>query len=424
MPLAAPAERASARPQRGGERGGRVLQHGNGTEEGAGDDRHDEREEDNRAIDRDFAQTRKMRRRNRRQHMEAAVGEAEAEHAAERAERQALRHQLARDASRSRADRRADRQLLLARIGAHEQQVRDVRAGDEQHHADRAHQHPEDAPDIADEILLQRTQRRTKMRVVEHLDAESGERGEGLDGDGNEPRHVGGGAVDRGAWREARQRLIAEVAKKRLAPVEPKRQERRRVGVEESKRLREHADHFVGPAVDEDAPADGRRIAAESRSPVSVCENHRLRAAGRIVDAREYAAEQRFDTQDWQDAVSDVERRDLFGLGQARDAVGVAAPQSHVLKALRLFTVDEVEERRRPGALDIHARRSVIHRDELVRTRVRQRLQQYAVDDAEDGAVGADADAERQNDDAREHREPDQSAQYVLKLHGSRYAAR
>src|SRR6185503_5373857 len=41
---------------------------------------------------------------------------------------------------------------------------------------------------------------------------------------------------------------------------------------------------------------------------------------------------------------------------------------------------------------------------ETLRIRVRQRLQQQRIDDAEDRGVGADADRERGNDDEGQHR--------------------
>jgi hypothetical protein len=55
-----------------------------------------------------------------------------------------------------RAERRADRQLAAARDAAGEQQVRDVRAGDEQHERDRALQDEQRATAAVDGELVQR----------------------------------------------------------------------------------------------------------------------------------------------------------------------------------------------------------------------------------------------------------------------------
>ena len=40
------------------------------------------------------------------------------------------------------AERRANRELALAAVNAHGKEIRDVRAGDQQHEADAAEKHP------------------------------------------------------------------------------------------------------------------------------------------------------------------------------------------------------------------------------------------------------------------------------------------
>ena len=57
----------------------------------------------------------------------------------------------------------------------------------------------------------------------------------------------------------------------------------------------------------------------------------------------------------------------------------------------------------------------VIHADQSVGFGIRQRLQQHAVDDAEDGAVGADAERQREHGDEREARRLDEAADRVVK---------
>ena len=89
------------------------------------------------------------------QRANAERAEAEAEHAAGQRQHHALGQQLPNDAAAAGADRRADRDLALAARGAHEQQVRDVGAGDQQHKADRAQQDEQRRPDVADDLVLQ-----------------------------------------------------------------------------------------------------------------------------------------------------------------------------------------------------------------------------------------------------------------------------
>jgi hypothetical protein len=50
---------------------------------------------------------------------------------------------------------RPHRELLLPPFRADQQQVRDVRARDQQHHADRPHQQPQRRSDVADHVRFQ-----------------------------------------------------------------------------------------------------------------------------------------------------------------------------------------------------------------------------------------------------------------------------
>ena len=67
------------------------------------------------------------------------------------------------------AERQPDRQLLLARLGAHEEQVRDVGAGDDQHEPDCAKKNPQHAADVADDIDVQRTHERLRSRASSNI---------------------------------------------------------------------------------------------------------------------------------------------------------------------------------------------------------------------------------------------------------------
>ena len=85
-----------------------------------------------------------------------SVPNGQAERAADDRQHHALGEQLADDAAARAAERGADRDLALAARGAHQQQVRDVRARDQQHEADGAEQHEQRLPHVADEHLADR----------------------------------------------------------------------------------------------------------------------------------------------------------------------------------------------------------------------------------------------------------------------------
>jgi hypothetical protein len=63
---------------------------------------------------------------------------------------------LTDDARAAGAERRANRDFLPARQRTREQEIGDVGARDEQHESDGANQHDERAPDVADDLFLQR----------------------------------------------------------------------------------------------------------------------------------------------------------------------------------------------------------------------------------------------------------------------------
>ena len=81
-------------------------------------------------------------------------------------EHHALHERLADDAASPGAERPADRHFLPASGGAGQEQRRHVRAGDEEDQGDRAEQHQQRRPRIADERVVQRTQARSVLRVL------------------------------------------------------------------------------------------------------------------------------------------------------------------------------------------------------------------------------------------------------------------
>ena len=93
------------------------------------------------------------------------VCEPQAEDAASCAQHQALDEQLSHDSRRDRAERGAHAELLPPCVRPHEDEVRDVGAGDQQHCADRTHEHPQRVRDAADQIVLQRANDRDDSPV-------------------------------------------------------------------------------------------------------------------------------------------------------------------------------------------------------------------------------------------------------------------
>ena len=95
------------------------------------------------------------------------------------------------DTARTGAQGDAGGQFLLASLGPYQKQVGDVGAGDEQHHSDAAHEHPENLAQIAHDVVLQRPHRGLDSGLLEEFYAEAGRRREFAVDDGNHARDIG-----------------------------------------------------------------------------------------------------------------------------------------------------------------------------------------------------------------------------------------
>ena len=95
-------------------------------------------------------------------------GEAETDNAADEGQEHALDEQLTNDPPPRRAEGHAHGDLPGAMGRAGQQQVGDVRAGDQQHERDRAHERPEDGFDLRanDAIQKRRDHRRDALVAV------------------------------------------------------------------------------------------------------------------------------------------------------------------------------------------------------------------------------------------------------------------
>ncbi len=129
--LPAVAERSADTPQRGRDTGSCVFQDRDDAEEHAREQRHTEGERQHERIDADFAQPRQGVRTFRDQDPQRRIRQAETQRAAQHSQRHAFDEHFPRDSSPAGAQRGPDRELLLAGLGAYEQQIGHVRAGDQ-----------------------------------------------------------------------------------------------------------------------------------------------------------------------------------------------------------------------------------------------------------------------------------------------------
>ncbi len=138
----------------------RRLECGNQAEDEARHERDDRREREHSPVDADASSVdtdaRNASRVDRQQRTDADHADHEPEHATHRREHDALRQQLADDSATARTDGGTNRELPLADGRANQQQVRDVRARDQQNEAHSGQQHPQRRSDVSDDDLLHR----------------------------------------------------------------------------------------------------------------------------------------------------------------------------------------------------------------------------------------------------------------------------
>jgi len=138
-----------------------------GPKKQTGEQRNQQREKQNWPVNSDFVDAWQARRRDTDQHAKRSVGQGQAQSAAEQSQDYALQQQLAGDASPAGAQSSAQRQLLPSSFHPDEQKVRDICAGNQQHHANRAHENPQNAAHVAHYILFQRSDVRRDSRIFE-----------------------------------------------------------------------------------------------------------------------------------------------------------------------------------------------------------------------------------------------------------------
>jgi hypothetical protein len=184
-----------------------------------------------------------------------------------RAEQHTFGQQLLHDAPAAGAERSTQRDLLGPAVGAHQQQVGQVGAGDEQHQRDGAEQHQQRQPRVADQILLQRHDQRTPVLVLSGilLRQACGQR-----------IQVGLGLRHRNTGLQLGHGALGDVGG---APA----QRRPDLNLLEERRRRHDADHRVRGEVEQNRPAEDRRVAAEAGAPEGVAQQHGRRAAVAVV---------------------------------------------------------------------------------------------------------------------------------------------
>ena len=155
-PLPSAAHRRLLRPlpERVDEIQAQRSQGGQDAEQYGREDAESQREGDDRPVEADRRERRKARRVERDERAQRGRRHHQAEGRATERQHHALGDQLPDQPGGSRADRRPQGQFAQPRVAADEQQVRDVRAGDQQQERDGSHQDPQRRTHPATNLLV------------------------------------------------------------------------------------------------------------------------------------------------------------------------------------------------------------------------------------------------------------------------------
>ncbi len=273
-----------ARAASAGLQGGRQVRPGElhrrqEAEQQAGEQRHANREEHDRSVDPDVLDPGKPFGRHRNEEADACVGERQPHDATRESQRHRLREQFAHDPAAAGAERRLHREFLLSPLGPDEEQVGDIRTGDQEDDSDRAEQHPEHAADVADDVGGERADIRAEPGFLEHLAGETRRHGEPLEHRGDHARHVRVRLLDRHLGLQACDALIAEMPDEDLRAVDAHRQDQLRILGEKAEAGGKHADDLRRRPVDGDLAADDAGVAAKFALPVRMGQHGARRRA-------------------------------------------------------------------------------------------------------------------------------------------------
>ena len=360
-------------------------------------DRDEQGEEEHRHVHRYFARARGEAPHKPRQHVDRAEREEDADHASSHREQRTLGKQLTHEPSTAGAERRTQREFPIATEHARQRKARHVRARDKEDQARDAEQNQQQI-----------------ARTVGQRPPELERRGlEARAGDAIHAREIGGKPLVHGGncrcgllVRDAGAEASEDAERPECAPVlrhvpfgrgaEGARQHGHVdvVLLRIVRHIGQDADNSMRPVVHLEYAPDNRRIGAELLAPIPVAEDEHRLGARLVVRLDEASSE------DWRNA---EEIEEIVGDHAGVDAIRLAAVQQI---EVHLVVFDKAVEHLRLRAIvvvlrdgDAHLRLAgqwggLTHDGQTLAVPVGQRLQQHAVDDAEDGGVGADAEPE------------------------------
>jgi hypothetical protein len=389
--------------------GARAFEGGDEAENDSGEKRSGESEEENAGVDGDFVGAGKRFRQSGDDGFGAPDSKEQAEGAADASEEQAFGEELAENAKAAGAEGKADGKFAGAGHGAGEEKISDVGAGDEEKKADRGEKHDKEGLDIADDVFFERNERDAFVLVDVGVFL-----GEVL----RDGIHIGLGLRDGNAGFKATDGVSAKVdaaiAEGDIGPLAAEGVDIAALAVK-GKAGRDDADDGVVRTVEAERFAGNVERSAEFAAPETAAEHDNGSGAELIVGLIEKAADDGMDAEDFEEFVGDHVAGEAFGDFAAAEEV-VVLVAVHGERGEGLVVALPVEK---VGVVDgsaFDAGDRVVEGDELAGLWVGERIEENAVDNGEEGGVGANAESQSENGDGGEERRLAERAKSVTKV--------
>ena len=319
-------------------------------------------------------------------------------------QRQALSEELSAHPTGRGTQGGPDPDFPLPEDGSGQHHARDVGAGDQQHESDADTQRDADHPIVAHQIVAEREQGgRDDVRGIPR----GPKRPVGLNqiGPGLLQRRLGAEPADAGI----------RVGAARLVRVQGQGQPE----IGSLRKLhgpRHHAHDRVGNPVDLERFPEHVGPAGEPAPPVALADQHHLGTAGPVFLGREGAPHQRSHAQHRRQLVAGHGDVQALGGGSVPDVGPGAVVERHRGEGLGLLAPGGEVAVEDAGIVQIPAGCGLVQVDEPPRLRKGEGAEKEAVEQGEDGGVGRDAEAERQQDQRRHARLPGEGSKREAKI--------
>ncbi len=388
---------------------------GEATDDG-GQQRHDNGERQDEIAERRLTVLRQIDRADRNQQVQAPSRDQQSGRSASETKDQRFGEQLTNDPASCGAERRADGDFTLSGRAARQQQVRHVRTRDQKHERHRARQHHQGRTQFARKFIAQRDDvrrpagvelgklRRETCRDRLHFTARL------IDGHARlQPRDDRNAAASWSTRRFGKRKIPPQIGW--LSDLRVRFEEQPDVGGHDP-------DDGRRVAVQDDRPADDRRVGGELARPERMTQDGRIQVRIGQFGVRKRSSVQRRHAEHREQRANRQLMRDLDGIARSGQHASAIDEGGHLCERRGALLPTYVIARTNDVATARPASVFLPDCDEPRWIFERQTFDEHRVHQREDRGIGADAEPERQDCDRCEPWRANERADSVANILG------